>query len=187
MKKITISSLDSLFHYLNKPSSVFWIRDKSYKNQIYVSPSFEEIWGIPCSRLYDDREGKVVPSTLVEESINEWRELNKVKRDIADGMFSSPDQNLPNSELLLKAKGQNGKELFLHDANYLLIDDKGVHIGFTGVVEILPKEEWLAKVYTQQSPAMKESTEFLKKHVFDLLHKEAGISATDDTSSSHLV
>ncbi len=53
MKMISVNALDSLLYCLNEKSQIFWMRDKTYSKQLYVSPSFEYIWEMPCDMLYD--------------------------------------------------------------------------------------------------------------------------------------
>lgn len=49
------SSLAKYFYRLAEQSQdVFWFKSKDYSEQIYISPAFEEIWGISCQSLYDD-------------------------------------------------------------------------------------------------------------------------------------
>ncbi len=38
--------------FLQRCRDVFWIRSSDYKEQIYVSPSFEMVWGVPHDYLY---------------------------------------------------------------------------------------------------------------------------------------
>ncbi len=35
-------------------NSFFWIRDEKLEKQLYLSPSFDEIWGMPRDRIYED-------------------------------------------------------------------------------------------------------------------------------------
>ncbi len=51
-------------HYLNdvfvklaeKSRDVFWVRSKDYKQQLYMSPVFERIWGRKCAEVYEHPE-----------------------------------------------------------------------------------------------------------------------------------
>src|SRR3990167_400917 len=49
------SGLAKYFYKLAEQSQdVFWIKSKDYKEQIYISPTFEKSWGITCEALYAD-------------------------------------------------------------------------------------------------------------------------------------
>ncbi|GAA4700557.1 ATP-binding protein [Brevibacillus fulvus] len=47
---------DGLFHLLvNHIDSIFWIQELPARQVIYLSPSFEKIWGIPAAKVYADQ------------------------------------------------------------------------------------------------------------------------------------
>lgn len=53
--EIRAKGLAKYFYKLAEQSQdIFWIRSVDYQEQIYISPAFEEVWGIPIQRLYDD-------------------------------------------------------------------------------------------------------------------------------------
>lgn len=179
MKKIDLNALDALFGYLNKPNNVFWMRDKTYKKQLYISPSFERIWETSCTSMYEDKEAVLIKSTLLpnEDSSRDWIELDCVKEDIGAGQAEEPAMPLENGELLIKIKTPRGTQRFIQDSHFLLVDQDGNHLGFAGVAEELTQEEWYAKYYAKKSELIKPGDDLFKKHLFDLLKKEAGISS----------
>lgn len=180
MKKLDLNALDALFGYLNKPNNVFWMRDKTYKKQLYISPSFERIWEVPCASLYDDKESVLIKSTLLpdEEASQHWVKLDQVKEDIGAGQNEQIVTPPQNSELLLKIKTPQGTQRFIQDSSFLLVDQDGNHLGFAGLAEELTQEEWYAKYYAKKSELIKPSDDLFKKHLFDLLKKEAGVSSS---------
>src|SRR3990167_5025247 len=53
---IQISSLDLAFIFsqlADSPSKVIWARSIDYNQQLYISPSYEKIWGRSCKQLYE--------------------------------------------------------------------------------------------------------------------------------------
>src|SRR3990167_2409046 len=53
--EIRANGLAKYFYKLAEQSQdVFWIKSTDYKEQLYISPTFENIWGISCQDLYDD-------------------------------------------------------------------------------------------------------------------------------------
>jgi len=54
MINLSVQALEFVFSQLvPSASKVIWLRDPSYARQIYVSPSYEKIWGRPCEELYN--------------------------------------------------------------------------------------------------------------------------------------
>lgn len=175
MKKLTMDALDALFTSLNRPDNVFWVRDKSYKKPIYISPTIEKIWGIPGARFYSDTDGKILQSTMVEdEGKEQWQTLDANKNAVAKKDFRSIENQ--SSDVLLRINDAQGQVRYLIDSSYLLVDQKGNHLGFSGVVQPLTKEEWYARYYASKSDTQLDPNANLKNHIFDLLYHEAGIN-----------
>lgn len=188
MKKIDINALDAFFSYLNKPTTVFWLRDKTYKKQIYISPSFEQVWEIPCASLYEDAESSLIKSTLIEDDASQnWIKLDEIKEEIGASQTDKSVLPQQNAELLLKIKTPQGKQRFIQDTHFLLVDQNGNHLGFCGIAEELTHDEWHAKYYAQKSALITPGDNLFKKHLFDLLKKEAGISSKIDTALNNLI
>jgi len=185
MKKLTRSALDSLFNVLNKPDGVFWIRDKSYRKQIYLSPTFEQIWGISNDKMYNDPEGEILKATFLEdEGKKKWLSLDQTKRALADNNSFDGD-NVSDSRNLIRIKNaKDNQERYLIDENFILVDDNGEHLGFAGLSELVSKDEWYARYYAEKSQNFElNNTSSLKKHIFDVLNKEAGI--VGESKSQH--
>ncbi len=179
MKKLTTDSLDSLFEHLNQPETIFWIRDKSYKKQIYVNSAIETVWGIPTAKFYDDSDGKMLKATMLpDEGRDKWLTLDKVKNSIANKEVIHEQHHVNSPDVLLRIKDTHGEEKYLLDSHFQLVDQHGEHVGFTGIVQTLSKDEWFAKYYAEKSQSNCDSHSALKRHVFDLLYKEAGLTAS---------
>ena len=115
MKKLTTDSLDSLFDHLNQPETIFWIRDKSYKKQIYLSTSIEAVWGIPAGKFYDDINGDIIKSTLIaDEGRAKWLTLDTVKNSIANKEAISAENKLFSADVLIHIKDNQGQEKLLN-------------------------------------------------------------------------
>lgn len=176
MKALTISAIDSLFSYLHSSDLVLWIRDKNYQKQIYISPSFEQIWEIPPALLYEDK-GLLIRSTLLEVAdYSNWIALDEQKKLIGQQSVETPvaEKSSPSSnDLLLRIKTAGGKEKFLFDSSYLLVDEKNNHIGFAGVAKSVTQDEWFARYYANRNQTAHTSENVFKQHIFDLLRRES--------------
>lgn len=54
MNKISVSNFNALFTFLNsKDNMVVWVRTLDYNKQLYVSPSFENVFGHSVNVLYE--------------------------------------------------------------------------------------------------------------------------------------
>lgn len=84
---IDIQSLNLLMTSIsNLSSTVFWVRSADFKKQIYVSPSFETIYGKECNLLYENPQAWTDPidpehryqvlERLTQRRINQMNHLN---------------------------------------------------------------------------------------------------------------
>jgi len=90
-------------------TDVFWLSSPDKSRMLYVSPSYETIWGRPCSELYHDpstwlhaidpRDRPRVESAMRDQAEGTYRELYRVRRPngslrwIADKAFPVLDES----------------------------------------------------------------------------------------------
>src|SRR3990167_763121 len=110
---------------------VFWARDPACNTQIYVSPSYEKIWGRSCDSLYQN------PNSWIETLIKE-------------------DRVLHSSDVVVKLHGEHGKDIkyenryriynnkkevrWIKDTSFPIYDEQESFIGFAGVAEDITKD-----------------------------------------------
>ena len=55
LSNINVVNLERYFYELaEKSQDIFWIKKLDYKTQLYISPAYEDIWGVSCESLYND-------------------------------------------------------------------------------------------------------------------------------------
>jgi DNA-binding CsgD family transcriptional regulator len=174
MKKLTLSALDSLFYFLNKPSITFWLRDKKYNRQLYVSPSFESIWGRSCVSLYEDPlsfRDSVLPDENGKLLLSLDFEREKAGQDEKQNELLAPD------ELFWQIKTPQGEIRHVMDSPFILVGNDGNPVAFGGVGASLSQEEWHNQFYLKKQHPL-TCSDPLKKHIFDVLKKEMGLADT---------
>lgn len=117
--------------FAEKVNAVFWVRDVSCSQQLYLSPGFEKVWERPRDFLYNN------PSAWLDTL--------------------HPDDRAPSSNVTrfktLEEVGTNAKYEFryriftpsgemrwIKDTSFPITDDKNTFIGFAGVAEDITKE-----------------------------------------------
>jgi len=111
--------------------AVFWVRDPICEKQIYVSPSYEKIWGKTCESLYEN------PASWIDTLFPEDRDPHSAERRLQ----------------LLKEKGANvtyedryriydkdGNIIWIKDTSFPIYDDHNNFIGFAGIAENITKD-----------------------------------------------
>ena len=100
----------------------FWLNDPETHQFIYASPAFEEMWGIPCETLYDDRY-KFLESIHPDDRDNVYQLYHeitekRVEMDIEHRII------LPNQE-----------ERWIHTRAYPVYDEQNEFIRIAGISE----------------------------------------------------
>lgn len=79
LSDLHISHLGKYFHKLAETSQdVFWVRDADYKTQLYISPAYEKIWGIPGEKLYENSESWFA-SLMLDDRERVVQEIEHIK------------------------------------------------------------------------------------------------------------
>ncbi len=179
MKRITIDALDSFFDYINRSDYVFWLRNKDYTRQIYVSSSFEDIWGVPVSSLYEMPD--IIKNSVIADDCGEKiLKLDKVREDFTQSSDLNIDIDAMSkvNQVFWRIKTPQGDVRYVYDEPFMLTDRDGEHIGFGGIGESLAYEDWQGRRYAQGQKHVVQTADQLKSHVFSMLRKEAGLIVT---------
>ncbi len=124
--KLPISAVSFIFSQVsNLDSKVSWIRTPDYTQQLYVSPSYQTIWGINPDKLYEH------PLSWNETVINS-SVINKLKNRMPEN----------NPTVHYQILGANNKIQFLKDTCFHLFDPHGELIAVAGVSEVISEACW---------------------------------------------
>lgn len=136
---ICIDSLTLFFSCIDSlSSSIFWIKSADYLQQIYVSPSYEKIYGNRCDALYQ------YPNVWADNIMQDGRELTLLQ-------FNTRLQNQLNNKIdtkaiLYKIQRTDGAIHFLKNQTVPLKSTEGNILAFCGVTESISQCEWEATV-----------------------------------------
>lgn len=126
--------------------SVFWVRDASLREQLYISSGYEKIWGRSAEDLYKN------PSAWGETVLPEDRK----HRTVADMLNLLEKYGKETRyEDLYRIKRPDDTIRWIKDTSFPIYDENGTCIGFAGIAEDLTKE----KQYEQELRAAKERAE----------------------------
>ncbi len=174
MEKISIQALNALFDYLNNQSNtIFWVRDKSFNNQIYLSQSFENNFKLPTETMYKN------PMLLYDLLVNEDYDLTKKLMDSRGDKFTK----LSNGDIYFRFINNDNKLIYVKDTGYMLMDDEQKHVGFAGFGQVIPEQQWQQEVTLQKFDDQQNPKKLLRKHVFDVLQRELNLTARNIDSS----
>lgn len=88
MKAISPSSdlnLGMYFYKLAERSQdVFWIRDRDYRTQIYISPAYETLWGRTCESLFENGDSWL-DSLHAEDREQVEYDINQIRHNPIEG------------------------------------------------------------------------------------------------------
>lgn len=110
--------------FMEKMQGVFWIKDLNSGRQIYISPTYEKIWGRTCESLYQD------PQSWLNSILPEDLENNKV-----DLQCFEPGQHDPNKtcQFNFRITRPDGNIRWIKETHFIL-KDKGKNY-FGGIAE----------------------------------------------------
>lgn len=111
--------------------AVFWAWDPHCNKQIYVSPSYEKIWGRTRKSLYDD------PMSWIQTLIPEDRDSHSVETRLRSLSEHGSDAKYVDRYRIFNAEG---KVICIKDTSFPLYDEQGKFMGFAGIAEDVTKE-----------------------------------------------
>lgn len=125
------SSLAKYFYRLAEQSQdVFWFKSKDYSEQIYISPAFEEIWGISCQSLYDD------PSLWITAMHPEDRE--RLQHDCSSRTAPMPAGEIIEKNYRIVRPDESIR--WIKDTSFGLFDGSGNCFAYAGTCKDVSKD-----------------------------------------------
>lgn len=135
MKVLTDSNVINLGKYFYKlaerSQDIFWIRDVDYKTQLYISPAYEQVWGLTCESLYEDGASWF---TIVHPQDQEH-----VQHQLAQIKDASTEGNSYSLEYRIVRPDNETRRI--HEINIPLYDTNHSLIGFAGIAKDVTKEK----------------------------------------------
>lgn len=158
--------LKNFYQYLEElvkqSNDIFWIRNADYSKQLFVSPAYEKIWGLPCESLYK------FPGGWINSIFSEDRE--RLEKDFAKrNPKVLPGEKFYQSYRIIRP---DGKVCWIEDESFPIFDSQEKHIGFAGiakdVTEKMIRELSLKKATKEAKAANKAKTEFIANMSHDI-------------------
>lgn len=157
-KSLPINIGELLLDFAQKSSDVFWIRSADYSKQIYLSPSYETIWGRPCGTLYDN-PGRWSDTLHPEDKIRLDQSVSLRPKEVTPQTSYLEEYRIirPDNEIR-----------WIRDESFALFDQDNNHIGFAGVAQDITREKALLALKEQAESANRAKSEFLASISHDL-------------------
>jgi DNA-binding CsgD family transcriptional regulator len=135
----------------NDNHTVVWMRTPDYRQQLYISPSFQEVWGHDPSILYEH------PLRWTDFLVHDER-TNKILELCARNPSSSKKQHHTTYYRILHA---DGNQRYIRDKCFNLYSVEDQVIAIAGIARQLPETQWEAEIhvlptnsFTQSSPEL---------------------------------
>lgn len=133
MDKINYQSLNALFTYLVKDTqNVIWIRSPDYKRQLYLTPSFEQIWQRPCQILYEN------PSNFVDYLIVGNHYDTIISQLGARRIDSS---QIPTDTVFYQIHRPDESVAYIRDKSFFIVEQDQI-IAIAGISESITSQQW---------------------------------------------
>jgi len=138
VKKLNIKTLNDVFGTVASASGVvFWMRSTNYKQQCYISPNYEKIWGHSCNELYSHPESWM-ETLFAEDRTNLTHAFQK---RIHEG-GSCLDTRKPQVDtLLFRVIKPDAKILYIRDRSFTLTNSTGDGV-IAGIGQPLNSAQW---------------------------------------------
>ncbi|MDF2866743.1 MAG: luxQ [Gammaproteobacteria bacterium] len=153
-----------------KSEDVFWVKSSDYSQQLYVSPSFETIWGRSVKELYCHPERW--DDYLYPEDSKKLGEKISDERNV----YTDPEVKFYENYRIVRP---DGELRYIADCSFPIFSRKNELIGFAGiardVTERVLYEQALKEAKDQAEAANKSKTEFLTNMSHDLRTPFSGI------------
>ncbi|MFK3617251.1 PAS domain-containing protein [Coxiella burnetii] len=165
-EKLRVKEFDNAVHYfrhfVERVSGVFWVKGSRGDKQIYISPTYEKIWGVSCESLYQN------PKSWIDYVLPEDISNGKVNVNFYE---TAADQRTPDSkyEFRFRIRRPDGEIRWIKDT-YFPIMENGKLVGFAGIAEdvtndaLREKELWEAKEFAEQANRTKSDFLAMMSH-----------------------
>lgn len=125
-------ALQYIKNLVEHSADIFWIKSIDYKEQIYISPAYEKIWGRNCESLYDDAKSwmdYVFPE-----------DLHRINRSIEEFRNDQPESNRWHT-VEYRIRRPDGQEFYLSESCVALFDEEKNCIGYGGTIRDITSEK----------------------------------------------
>ncbi len=156
-------------HFVERVPDVFWVKGSRGDKQIYISPTYEKIWGVSCESLYQN------PKSWIDYVLPE--DISNGKVDVSF-YETAANQRTPDSkyEFRFRIHRPDGEIRWIKDT-YFPIMENGKLVGFAGIAEdvtddaLREKELWKAKEFAEQANRIKSDFLAMMSHELRTLLK----------------
>lgn len=134
MKAISPSSdlnLGIYFYKLAERSQdVFWIRDRDYRTQIYISPAYETLWGRTCESLFENGDSWL-DSLHAEDREQVEYDINQIRHNPIEGKSYTFEYRITHPDHDIRR---------IQEISFPIYNADQQLIGFAGIAKDVTKE-----------------------------------------------
>lgn len=174
MKELTIDVFKCLFDHLeNTPGTLIWIRSIDYLRQLYLSPSFENVWEIPSEIFYENKDAWETTLIPDEKQIL----LNEVHRRIHQ------TEEVDESVLFYQIRTPNIEKKYIKDEAFILTTADGEPVANIGIAKELPFQQWYEEKNYYLDKMGNNVEQNLKKYLFEIIKNELKLNVSKNKSN----
>ncbi len=153
MAALTLDALKSLLGVIEySPSLVLWVRSLDFRSQLFISPTYTDIWGQKIDSLYEH------PTSwndyLYHSDYENVLTFCTKRMQFSDSKYQD--------KVLYRIKNTNNEIKYIKDIHFQLEDANQQIIAFAGLAQPIDERQWDEELKTNQSLESEHLREFNK-------------------------
>ena len=165
--QLSYQSMNTLFSLANFGNEhIFWVRSPDFTKQLFLSKSYETIWGRKRQQLYDQ------PLSFKDSLITQEC---KVIMSLMGKRFAVNGADGEESTLAFRILTPDSTIKYIIDQSFNLYGKNGLLIAKAGFAKTLSRREW-QEITDMGAKPLQKKTIIDNMPLFDILQKELGVS-----------
>ena|SRR3990167_5952894 len=165
--RVTTQNLAFILSQLESSSKVVWARNADYSRQLYISASYEKIWGRSCEQLYEH-----------PLSWSETLAIDETKQVIERLKARHTNENTEYYRIHIP----DGHLYWIKDICFHLFDQTGQKAIVAGVAEVISQSQWEKEQIQPDKNAGHPTNILVQSEIAAIFNKELKLTAKENVA-----